>query len=120
MAGALASTLAYREMAPDYQVHSDKPALQDQTILHIAFARDLTVADAQYLLSTVHAEVVEGPGSTGIFGVRPSGTEPSGDARQRLQQLRAQLRADPRVRWIEPAPADPDMPASPGDTAETP
>jgi hypothetical protein len=120
MAGVLASTLAYREMAPDYQVHSDQQAPQEKTILHVAFVRDLKAADAEHLLSAVHAEVVEGPGSTGIFGVRPSGMDASGDARQRLQQLRTQLRADPRVRWIEPAPAGPDVPASPGDTAASP
>jgi hypothetical protein len=104
LAGALASSLAYLGMSPAYRVHSDAPAPRAQ-ILHIAFARDLTIGEVEQLLRAAHAQVVEGPGGTGIFGVTPLSPDTSGDARQPLQRLAAQLRGDPRVRWVEPLPA---------------
>jgi hypothetical protein len=85
-------------------VHSDAPAHR-APVLHIAFARDLTIGEVEQLLSAAHAQMIEGPGSTGIFGVTPSNPGTTGDARQPLQRLAAQLRADPRVRWVEPLPA---------------
>lgn len=90
-------------MAPVYQVHSD-PAVAGNSqgrVLHIAFTRDLTRGEVEQLLRSVDAQVIEGPGRTGIFGVRPV----QGDG-QHLQQLAARLRTDPRVRWVEPLPAD--------------
>jgi hypothetical protein len=96
--GALAGGLAYRGINPEYRVRTDPPAGGGE-VLHIAFARDLTVGDMATLLASAGAQVVEGPAAGGIFGLRAVGAR--ADAR-RLQQLATRLRADPRVRWVEP------------------
>jgi hypothetical protein len=41
------------------------------------------------MLRSAGARVVEGPGTTGVFGIAPV-------------TAAARLRADPRVRWVEP------------------
>ena len=105
----VAGNLAYRAAQPTYRVHSDAPAPARQALLHIAFARNLTIGEAAQLLHAAGAQVVEGPGSTGIFAISPEGASAAG-TRMRLQQLAAQLRADPRVRWVEPLPASREPP----------
>ena len=42
-------------------------------MLHIAFERSLTVGEVEELLRSSGARIVEGPGTTGIFGVAPVG-----------------------------------------------
>src|SRR5262249_60153543 len=76
-------------------------------VLHIAFVPSLPIAQVEELLRSTGARVVEGPGKTGIFGVSPvvaaPGTAHSGEVNsQQLRDLAARLRADPRVRWVEP------------------
>jgi hypothetical protein len=60
----------------------------------------------ELLLQANGARIVEGPGSTGIFGVAPADIAPgqssSVKASREMQILQARLRADPRVRWVEP------------------
>jgi hypothetical protein len=100
VAGALLGTLAYRGLAPAYRVHADDPAGASQ-VLHIAFARDLTVDEMQTLLSSAGAQVVEGPQAGGLFGVRATAGADAGQ----LQNLARRLRDEPQIRWVEPLPS---------------
>jgi hypothetical protein len=59
------------------------------------------------MLHSAGARVVEGPGTTGVFGIAPlaataPGIADSGDVSPQLRALAARLSADPRVRWVEP------------------
>jgi hypothetical protein len=93
----LAAGLAYRAAVPTagrYVVHTD-PRPAEHSVLHIAFDRKLTIGEVEELLRKNGARVVEGPGETGIFGVRP-------DEEQAMRALATKLRTDPRVRWVEP------------------
>jgi hypothetical protein len=108
----LAAT-TYRWSQPAYVTHT-APAPLTPDVLHIAFVRSLSIGEVEESLRSAGARVVEGPGSTGIFGVTPVG----GDASAQLRDLAARLRADPRVRWVEPvagvAPAlTPERPLEP-------
>jgi hypothetical protein len=82
------------------------------SVLHIAFDRSLTIGEVERILHSAGARVVEGPGATGIFGVSPaevaSGELESVGVTQEMQLLSARLRADARVRWVEPvgSPSD--------------
>jgi hypothetical protein len=71
-------------------------------VLYISFARELTIDEMTAMLHTLGAQVVAGPGETGIFGVTPVDTARSAaETMQHLQDLATELRADPRVRWVE-------------------
>jgi hypothetical protein len=97
---------AYRWSQPRYATHT---ALARATpgVLHIAFDRSLPIGEMEEMLHSAGARVVEGPGTTGVFGIAPvTATAPaiaqSGDVSLQLRALAARLRADPRVRWVEP------------------
>jgi hypothetical protein len=79
-------------------------------VLHISFDRSVTVGEAEEVLRTSGARVVEGPDSTGIFGIAPgnvaSGKVTAERVSQEMRVLATRLRADPRVRWVEPISAD--------------
>jgi len=112
LAGAL--TTVHRSSRPLYTTHTDvAPTAPD--VLHIAFDRTVTIGEAEEVLRSTGARVVEGPDDTGIFGIAPvtDGGRRAAAAResQRLRVLSARLRADPRVRWVEPVPGD-DSPAA--------
>jgi hypothetical protein len=100
----IASTV-YRWSEPLYITHTDA-ARVTPNVLHIAFDRSLTIGEVEQLLRSDNARVVEGPGSTGIFGVTPvaiaSDHANGPNASREMQVLSARLRADPRVRWVEP------------------
>jgi Putative zinc-finger len=97
---------AYRWSQPLYLTHT-APAVAAPGVLHIAFERSITIGDAEQLLLSAGARVVEGPDSTGVFGVAPV----AGAAA--LPALADRLRDDPHVRWIEPLPgSDPHAGAS--------
>src|SRR2546429_79374 len=75
--------------------------------LHTAFERPLPVGELEEMLRSAGARVVEGPGTSGIFGIAPvtttaRGSAPSGEASPQMRALAARLRADARVRWVEP------------------
>ncbi len=91
----------YRWSEPLYRTHTDSPAAQTH-VLHIAFDRAVTIGDAQELLRTNGARIVEGPGNTGIFGVAPVAASSAADASRQLQMISARLRADSRVLWVQP------------------
>jgi hypothetical protein len=107
MAGALAGGMITRGMAPAYRARTDA-ATGATEVLHIAFARDLTIGDMETLLAGAGAQVVEGPAAGGVFGLRTVGAQAG-----QLQQLAERLRADPRVRWVEPLAASADPAGSP-------
>lgn len=101
-------TTAYRWSEPSYRTHTEAVDITPN-VLHIALDRSLTIADVEELLRTNGARVVEGPGSTGIFGVTPAGVLPGtpvGTVNHQLQTLAARLRADPRVLWVQPLAQD--------------
>lgn len=102
---------AHRELAPAYQVRSDAgPPASADPVLHLIFVRTLTVDQVESLLRSAGAELAEGPAGEGVFGVRL--LHPGSDAARQQQQLAAQLRHDPRVRWVEPLAAPPGSVAS--------
>jgi anti-sigma factor RsiW len=94
---AVAAT-AYRWSQPLYATYTDA-ARPSPGVLHIAFERSLPVGEVEELLRSAGARVVEGPGATGIFGVTPVAAGPDARAMRALVQ---RLRADARVRWVEP------------------
>lgn len=96
---------AYRWSQPLYLTHT-APAVAVPGVLHLAFERSITVGEAEQLLLSAGARVVEGPDATGVFGVAPV----AGAAG--LAALSDRLRGDPHVRWIEPLPG--------GERAESP
>lgn len=84
---------------------SPPPATPD--VLHIAFDRSLPVGEAEEVLRSAGARVVEGPSDIGILGVAPAtaSTAHPGAVSPEMRAVAARLHADPRVRWIEPLPA---------------
>ncbi len=105
--GALLAT-TYRWSQPLYATYTAATA-RSADVLHIAFDRALPVGEVEELLRSAGARVVEGPGSSGIFGVAP--VTPDAHARgavsPQMRALSARLRADSRVRWVEPLVAEP-------------
>lgn len=108
VAVGVTTSLAYHLSAPPtvqapYRVHADEQ-VPERNILHIALDPKLTIGDVEQLLQADGARVVEGPGDIGIFGVAPAsrGSGPEPDAARKMRALAAKLRADPRVRWVEP------------------
>lgn len=98
---------------PSYTTRSDVAA-GAPSVLHIAFQRSVTVGEQAQVLRANGAHIVEGPDSVGVFGIAP-GLETSADMppermSRQLRILSTHLRADPRVRWVEPVPGD-DSPA---------
>ena len=99
---ALIST-ASRWTEPRYATRTDAADASRPGVLHIAFQRDLTIGEVEELLRANGARVVEGPGSTGIFGVATLSAVPRGAvANEEMLKLASRLRGDPRVRWVEP------------------
>jgi hypothetical protein len=102
--GALAAT-AWRWSQPLYATYTSAAAARAD-VLHIAFVPSVSVGEAGELLRLAGARVVEGPDAIGIFGIAPAVLAPHGAqdtaAHERLSVLALRLRADPRVRWVEP------------------
>jgi hypothetical protein len=96
--GATFWVAAERWSQPLYVTHTETQPRAGA--LHIAFAPAVSVEDASALLRAAGARVVEGPDASGVFGVAPA-TDP---AHGQLWRLASRLRADPRVRWVEPLP----------------
>ena len=98
---------AYRWSQPLYMTHTASPAAP-AGVLHLAFERSLAIGDAERLLLASGARVVAGPDASGVFAVAPAAD--AATPAERAAQLRAlaeRLRADARVRWIEPLPRSP-------------
>jgi hypothetical protein len=92
---------AYRWSQPLYVTHT-APAAAAPGVLHIAFERSLTVGEAEQLLLSAGARVVEGPDASGVFGVAPVAGLTGGDDPAALRALADRLRSEPQVRWVEP------------------
>jgi hypothetical protein len=107
--GVLAAT-TYRWSQPLYATYTS-PAHRAGEVLHIAFDRSLPIGEVEELLRSTGARVVEGPGTTGVFGVAPArvaaAANTAGVGSPEMRTLAARLRADPRVRWIEPLSTEP-------------
>jgi hypothetical protein len=95
---------AYHWSRPVYATYSTAHAAGD--VLHVAFDRSLPFGEVEELLRSAGARVVEGPGTTGIFGIVPSGSvaprAAGATVSPQLRALAARLHGDARVRWIEP------------------
>jgi hypothetical protein len=105
LTGALTSM--YESSQVNYKTVTDS-VTSTPNVLHIAFDRSVTVGEAEEALRSTGARIVEGPDSTGVFGVAPS-VVATGDVvpehvSQEMHLLSTRLRADPRVRWVEPVP----------------
>jgi hypothetical protein len=106
--GGIATTV-YRSAQPLYRTHTDvAPAATN--VLHISFDRSVTIGEAEEVLRSNGARVVEGPDSSGIIGIAPANLAPGKTTPERVSEemrsLSTRLHADPRVRWVEPVPAD--------------
>jgi len=106
-AGLTATT--YRWSQPLYTTHTADRA--PAAVLHIAFLPSLSITEMGDALRGAGARVVEGPDNTGVVGVAPvAASTHSAGASADLRALATRLRADARVRWVEPiagiAPAD--------------
>ena len=99
VAGLAATT--YRWSQPRYSTYTSVP--ETSTVLHVAFVPSLPIADVGDALRNAGARVVGGPDATGIFGVVPADSAANAaDASPALRALAVRLRADARVRWVEP------------------
>ena len=104
--GTFAMT-GWRWSQPLYLTHTAREAAVPG-VLHIAFERSLPIGEAEQLLISAGARVVEGPDATGVFGVAPvSPPAAPGASAAQLRDLAGRLRSDARVRWIEPLPGSP-------------
>jgi len=97
---------AYRWSQPRYVTHTTSER-GTPDVLHVAFERSLPVGEMEEMLRSAGARVVEGPGTTGIFGIAPLtgtalGSAQSGELSPQMRALAARLRADARVLWVEP------------------
>jgi hypothetical protein len=106
---ALAGT-AYRWSQPLYATYTEATSASPR-VLHIAFLPSMSIAEVDDVLRSAGANVVAGPDSTGIFGVTPvarsaDGARDAADLGRQLHALAARLRADARVRWVEPLSGD--------------
>lgn len=97
-------TTLYRSSNAEYVTHTDAPNVAPQ-VLHIAFDRSLSVGEATAALRASGARIVEGPDSIGIVGVAPQAANAGASPSRDLYRLAERLRADPRVRWVEPIPS---------------
>ena len=93
----------YRWSQPRYITHTAAPAPASIAVLHVAFVPSLPISEVGEALRSAGARVVEGPDDTGIVGVTPvvAATGASQGSAE-LHALAARLRADARVRWVEP------------------
>lgn len=98
--GGLAAT-TYRWSQPLYSTHT-LAAAAVPGVLHIAFDRAVSIGEVEDILHSAGAHLVTGPDASGVFGIAP--TLPGAMSAQ-LRALEARLRADARVRWVEPLTA---------------
>jgi hypothetical protein len=93
---------------PIYRTVTDRST--PSSVLHIAFHPTITIGEVEAVLRSSGAHLVDGPDSVGVYGVLPdletSGRISPERMSAELRVLSARLRADPRVRWVEPIPGD--------------
>jgi len=97
------ATTTYRWSQPRYITHTAAPAPASVAVLHVAFVPSLPISEVGEALRSAGARAVEGPDDTGIVGVAPLVAATSAaEGSAELHTLAARLRADARVRWVEP------------------
>jgi hypothetical protein len=97
------ATTTYRWSQPRYSTYTATPAQTSRSVVHIAFLPSLSIAEVGDALRSADARVIEGPDATGIFGVTPAAASANAEeASRELRALAGRLRADARVRWVEP------------------
>jgi anti-sigma factor RsiW len=107
LAGVAAT--AYRWSQPLYSTHTST-ASSSPGVLHVAFDRTVPIGEVEDILHAAGAHVVTGPDASGVFGIAPL-TAASGDAAApatasaAMRTLETRLRAETRVRWVEPLTA---------------
>ncbi len=107
--GGVAAT-AYRWSQPLFMTYT-LAAPPTAGVLHIAFERSVPIGEVEDILHAAGAHVITGPDASGIFGIAPlpatasTGTAAPGTASAQMRVLEARLRADTRVRWVEPLTA---------------
>jgi hypothetical protein len=93
----------YRWSQPRYITHTAAPAPASVAVLHVAFVPSLPISEVGEALRSAGAHVVEGPDDTGIVGVAPIvAATGAAEGSAELHALSVRLRADARVRWVEP------------------
>lgn len=103
---AAVATTTYRWAQTPYVTHT-AAGHASPGVLHVAFERSLPIGELEQMLRAAGARVVEGPDATGIFGIAPvsaaadAGTA-AGAVSPEMHALAARMRADQRVRWVEP------------------
>lgn len=98
--------VAYHWSEARYVTVLDPTAARPAQVLQIAFDRELTIGEIEEALRADGGRVVEGPDTTGIFGIAPVAHSGDHDLQQQLRRLATRLRADPRVRWVQPIDID--------------
>jgi Putative zinc-finger len=103
---ATVATATYRWSQPRYTPHT-VPERASPAVLHVAFERSLPIGEMEQMLRSAGARVVEGPDATGVFGIAPvsaaaRGAPVAAEPGPQMRALAARLRADRRVRWVEP------------------
>jgi hypothetical protein len=98
--GGIATT-AVRWSQPLYSTHT-LAANPVPGVLHIAFDRTLAIGQVEDILHAAGAHVVTGPDASGVFGIAPSSPDTTTG---QMRALEARLRAEARVRWVEPLTA---------------
>jgi hypothetical protein len=93
----------YRMAQPRYATYTDTAAAP--RVLYVAFDRALPLGDLERLLQADGARIVEGPNESGVFGVAPVAAAAAAGVTPQMRALAARLRADARVRWVQPLPA---------------
>ena len=95
--GGIATT-AVRWSQPLYATHT-LAANPVPGVLHIAFDRSVAIGQVEDILHAAGAHVVTGPDASGVFGIAPSSPDTT---TEQMRALEARLRAEARVRWVEP------------------
>jgi len=98
--------VAYHWSEARYVTVLDPGTARPPQVLQVAFDRELTIGAVEELLRADGARVVEGPDTTGIFGIAPVAHAGDRDLNRQLRRLATRLRADPRVRWVQPIDID--------------
>jgi anti-sigma factor RsiW len=103
---AAVATITYLWAQPRYVTVTDSTRVSGG-VLHVVFERSLPIGEMEQMLRAAGARIVEGPDATGIFSIAPvsagaDGGRSSGAVSPEMRALATRLRADQRVRWVEP------------------
>lgn len=89
--------------APRFSTVTTPASTPRGPVIRIVFREDVTIAELNELLRSLDAHIVSGPTSAGVFTVQLASARRTDE---QTETIAAQLRADPRVRFSEPAMAE--------------